>query len=225
MIDTPIYTTLFNNIVSIYISGKTKALQTANTVLIETYWKIGQHIVQFEQGGNIRAEYGDKLLERLARDLALSYGRGFSLSNIKRFRQFYITYPIGATPSHQFNPENQSDVIGAEPPHLLTWTHYVELLKIGDPLERSFYEKQSMVENWSTTELIRQKKSSLFLRLAAGKDKNAILKLAKQGQIIEKPEDILKDTYVFEFLKIPKPYHISETDLETRLINQLQGFY
>jgi predicted nuclease of restriction endonuclease-like (RecB) superfamily len=100
----------------------------------------------------------------------------------------------------------------------------VELIKIENPLERSFYEKQSVYENWSTTELIRQKRSSLFLRLAAGKDKKEILQLSQKGKTIAKPEDILKDTYIFEFLKVPEPYHISETSLETRLINQLQDF-
>jgi len=164
------------------------------------------------------------LLERLSKDLSLSFGKGFSLSNIKRFRQFYSAYPIGAEAPHQLDTENQSDTIGATVSHQLSWSHYVELLKIADPLERSFYQKQAETENWSTTELIRQKKSSLFLRLATGKNKEEILKLAKQGQVIEQPNDILKDTYIFEFLKIPEPYILNETDLETRLMNQLQDF-
>jgi predicted nuclease of restriction endonuclease-like (RecB) superfamily len=114
--------------------------------------------------------------------------------------------------------------IGAELPHQLSWTHFVELLKISDPLERSFYEKQTIIEKWSTTDLIRQKNSSLFLRLAASKDKEGILKLAKQGQIIQQPTDIIREPCVLEFLKIPEPYHLSETDLETRLIDHLQHF-
>ena len=108
--------------------------------------------------------------------------------------------------------------------HQLTWSHYIELLKIDSELERTFYEKQAVAENWSVRELVRQKETALFLRLATGKDKKEILQLAHKGQIIEKPEDLLKDTYIFEFLKIPEPYHISETDLETRLISQLQDF-
>jgi predicted nuclease of restriction endonuclease-like (RecB) superfamily len=98
------------------------------------------------------------------------------------------------------------------------------LVKIDDPLERSFYEKQTIVENWSTTDLIRQKKSSLYLRLAASKDKEGILQLAKQGQIIQQPTDIIREPCVLEFLKIPEPYHLSETDLETRIIDHLQQF-
>jgi predicted nuclease of restriction endonuclease-like (RecB) superfamily len=111
-----------------------------------------------------------------------------------------------------------------ELPHKLSWTHFCELVKIDDPLERSFYEKQTIIENWSTTDLIRQKKSSLYLRLAASKDKEGILQLAKQGQIIQQPTDIIREPCVLEFLKIPEPYHLLETDLETRLIDHLQQF-
>ena len=111
-----------------------------------------------------------------------------------------------------------------ELPHKLSWTHFCELVKIDDPLERSFYTQQTQLEAWSTTELKRQKKSSLFLRLAASKDAAGILKLAHQGQIIEKPADLIREPYVLEFLKIPEPYHLSETELETRLIDHLQAF-
>jgi len=202
-----LYDQLLLQISDTYQQGRKAAFRAVNNILLETYWKIGEHIIIFEQGGNIKAEYGSSILEKLSRDLSFQHGKGFSLSNVKRFRQFFLTYPISA-----------------ELPHQLSWTHFVELMKIEDPVERSFYEKQSIMENWSTTELIRQKKTSLFLRLASGKNKQNILHLAKQGQQIEKPEDILKDTYVFEFLKIPEPYHISETELESRLINQLQYF-
>ena len=219
------YESLVTSISEIYSFGKSKSFRAVNAVLIETYWKIGQHIVEFEQGGNTKAEYGSQLLERLSKDLSLQFGKGFSLSNIKRFRQFYITYPIQATVSHELpKGESHETPISAKASHQLSWSHYVELLKIESSVERSFYEKQSIIENWSIPELIRQKKSSLFLRLAAGKNKEEILQLARQGQIIEKPEDILKDTYIFEFLKIPEPYHLSETNLETKLINQLQSF-
>lgn len=220
-----VYNHLLDNISETFTDGKVKAFNAANIALVETYWKIGQHIVEFEQDGNAKAEYGAGLLEKLSKDLSLKFGKGFSLSNIKRFRQFYLVYPIGAEPSHQLQrDDNQINTKGAEAPHLLSWTHYVELMKIESSLERSFYEKQAVYENWSTTELIRQKKSSLFLRLAAGKNKKEILQLSQHGKIIAKPEDILKDTYIFEFLKVPEPWHVSETNLETRLINQLQDF-
>jgi predicted nuclease of restriction endonuclease-like (RecB) superfamily len=122
-------------------------------------------------------------------------------------RQFYVAYPISA-----------------ELPHQLSWTHWVELLKIDDPLERSFYLNQAAYEKWSTTELIRQKKSSLFLRLAASKDKEGILQLARQGQTVEKPTDIIREPYVLDFLQVPEPYHLNETELESRIISKLQQF-
>ena len=219
------YNYLLDHISETYTNGRVRAFTAANVALVETYWKIGQHIVEFEQGGNEKAEYGSRLLERLSKDLSLKFGRGFGLSNIKRFRQFYLAYPIGAKPSHQLqNDGNQLNAISAKASHHLSWSHYIELLKIESSVERSFYEKQIIIENWSIPELRRQKKSSLFLRLASGKNKKEILQLSQQGKVIAKPEDILKDTYIFEFLKIPEPFHISETNLETRLINQLQDF-
>lgn len=201
------YQSLLQRIASRYEQGRSNIASYVNTEIVNTYWQIGQYIVEFEQGGNAKATYGKGLLENLSKDLSLAYGKGFSLSNIKRMRQFYTVFPNSATVSHQLN-----------------WSMIVELLKIDDPLERSFYETQSIIENWSVRELIRQKSSSLFLRLAASKDKEGILKLAHQGQIIEKPADLIREPYVLEFLKIPEPYHLSETELETRLIDHLQAF-
>jgi predicted nuclease of restriction endonuclease-like (RecB) superfamily len=201
------YQTLVLQIAKTYQQGQQKAVLAVNTHLVETYWKIGQYIVEFEQGGNAKAEYGKGLLPKLSKDLTIELGKGFSLSNLIRMRQFYEAFPIFATVSHK-----------------LTWSHWVELLKIDDPLERSFYIQQTQIENWSFRDLVRQKNTSLFLRLAASKDKEGILALAKQGQIIENPTDLIREPYVLEFLKIPEPYHLSETELEKRLIDHLQQF-
>lgn len=201
------YQSLLDRISEVYTSGQGRAQQSVNNVITETYWQIGHDIVEFEQGGKIRAEYGKALLSTLSRDLTLRHGKGFSRSNLIYMRLLYRNYQKGQKPSD-----------------LLSWSHHVELLRIDDQLERSFYEQQAVFEKWSVPELQRQKKSSLFLRLAAGKDKEGILKLARQGQIIEQPSDILRDPFVFEFLKIPEPYVLSETDLETRLCNHLQSF-
>ncbi len=201
------YQGLVRRISEVYTSGQLRAHQAVNSELTATYWQIGHDIVEFEQGGNVRAEYGKALLTRLSRDLTLRHGRGFSRSNVIRIRQFYLIYPKGATLSH-----------------LLSWSHVVELLKIDDPLERSFYEQQTIRERWAVRELQRQKKTSLFLRLAAGKDKQAILQLASQGQIIAQPADILRDPFVFEFLKIPEPHTLAETELEALLCDHLQPF-
>ena len=201
------YQGLIRQISDAYLQGQRQAVIAINSHLIDTYWKVGQYIVEFEQKGAERAVYGKGLLEKLSKDLLLLHGKGFSLSNLKRMRQFYLVYPIGA-----------------EAPHQLTWTHWVELLKISDPLERSFYLNQSVYENWSTTELIRQKKSSLYLRLAASKDKEGILQLSRQGQIVEKPSDLIREPVVMEFLQIPSPYQLSETELEEKIITKLQIF-
>ena len=201
------YRELLQQISHTYTEGRVRAVQAVNTHLVETYWRVGQHIVEFEQAGQIRAEYGKALIENLATDLSLRHGKGFSRSNLIRFRQFYLAYPKSATLSHQ-----------------LTWSHIVELLKLDDPLERGFYEQQAIRERWSVRELVRQKESSLFLRLAASKDKAGVLQLAKQGQSVEEAADLLREPYVFEFLKIPEPYHVSETQLETALCDHLQPF-
>lgn len=201
------YRDLLETISTTYTQGQVRAMQTVNTQLVQTYWRLGRHIVEFEQSGQIRAEYGKALLSQLAHDLGLRHGKGFSRSNLVYMRLFYIRYPISQKPSHQ-----------------LSWSHYVELLKLEDELERNFYERQAIAENWSVPELKRQKAASLFLRLAASKDKTEILQLASQGQHIQQPMDILREPYIFEFLKIPEPHKISETDLETLLCDHLQPF-
>jgi len=201
------YDHLLERISGAYTQGQSRAAQAVNTVLIETYWQVGRHIVEFEQGGQDRAGYGKALLEQLARDLTLRHGKGFSRSNLNHMRLFYQFYPICEKVSHK-----------------LSWSHYVELLKLDDGLERSFYERQAIAEQWSVPELRRQKASQLFLRLAASKDKTGILQLAEQGQSIARPADLLREPYIFEFLKIPEPHQVSETQLESLLCDHLQPF-
>lgn len=147
----PVYQNLLGQIAEAYAGGQARAAQAVNAHITETYWEIGRHIVEFEQQGSARASYGKGLLEQLSRDLSLRHGKGFSRSNLNRFRQFFLTYPICASVSHK-----------------LGWTLIVELLKLEDPLERSFYEQQCVREGWTVRELKRQKDTSLFLRLAAG---------------------------------------------------------
>ena len=130
------YQSLLGKISEVYATGQARAAQAVNVHITETYWQIGRDIVEFEQGGNVRADYGKGLLDRLSRDLTLRHGKGFSRSNVVRIRQFYLAYPKGAKASH-----------------LLSWSHYVELLKLDDELERGFYEQQSVREKWSVPEL------------------------------------------------------------------------
>ena len=204
------YLHLLEQISHTYTHGRVQAIQAVNAHITQTYWQVGKQIVEFEQGGKSKAEYGKALITNLARDLSLRHGKGFSRTNLVYMRLFYQLYPdapISQTLSHR-----------------LSWSHLVELLKIDDPLERSFYEQQIAREQWSVRELMRQKESALFLRLAASKDKAGILQLAAQGQLVEQPADLLREPYVFEFLKIPEPYKVSETQLETLLCDHLQQF-
>jgi predicted nuclease of restriction endonuclease-like (RecB) superfamily len=206
-IQQPHYEHLLIKISETYVSGQVKATQAVNIHLLETYWQIGQHIVEFEQGGTTKAEYGKALITNLAKDLSLLHGKGFSRSNVVYMRLLYLRYPISQKPSHQ-----------------LSWSHFVELLKIEDNLERKFYENQAIAERWSVPQLKRQKKSALFQRLALSKNKEEILKLSSQGLEIARPTDILKDPYIFEFLKIPEEQLPSEQELENHLYNNLQQF-
>ena len=201
------YSTLIEAIKSTYHTGQANALREARRQMVLTYWAIGQHIVEFEQQGSEKTVYGSKLLERLSKDLSDQLGRGFSRTNLISMRLCYLRYPDIALLSDQ-----------------LTWAHYVEIMFIDHDLERSFYEKQAILEKWTVRELKRQKNAALFLRLAASQDKAGVLQLAEQGRIVETPEDLLRDPYVFEFLKIPEPYQVSEKELETRLLNQIQAF-
>ncbi|MFA6197116.1 MAG: PDDEXK nuclease domain-containing protein [Sulfurimonas sp.] len=201
------YKNLIGTIFQTYENGRSRAINAVNSELINTYWEIGKYIVEFEQNGIAKASYGKGLLEQLSRDLTLQYGKGFSRSNLFQIRLLYLKFPKIQTVSGK-----------------LSWSHIVELLKISDEMEREFYEKQAIVERWSVRELQRQKESGLFLRLGVGKNKQEIIELSKNGQLIEKPTDILKDPYIFEFLKIPEPYHIAETQLESLLCDNLQSF-
>jgi predicted nuclease of restriction endonuclease-like (RecB) superfamily len=201
------YQELLKRISRRYVEGQAQAVRSVNETIVETNWEIGKYIVEYEQEGSPKAKYGSKLLETLSQDLSLLHGRGFSRPNLNNMRLFYLSFPICQTLSNK-----------------LSWSHYCELIKISDELERSFYLQQNIHDNWSVRELKRQMDSGLFLRLALSKDKSEILKLSRQGQQIETPEDVVKDVYVFEFLKIPEPYNYAETDLETRLLDNLQTF-
>ncbi len=218
-IETSKYTHLIHEIGSLLQKSREQVAQSVNTLLVQTYWLIGRHIVEFEQGGREKADYGSNLLDQLSNDLTRLYGKGFGRSNIFQIRQFYIRFPKIQTPSGQFGAE-YSDV----PLFNLSWSHYIEILKSENDLEISFYTKQCEKENWSVRELKRQMKSMLFHRLALSHDREGILKLSEKGQEIQKAEDILKDPYVLEFLNIPQNYQYFESELEEKLISNLQHF-
>ena len=207
LVENKEYKKLIKNIGSVFNGAKNKIISAINVEMLDAYWKIGRNIVEFEQKGHLKAEYGSKLLLRISKDLKLIYGKGFSRSNLSYMRQFYIKYPNRETVSHK-----------------LSWSHYFELLKIDDDLAREFYQNQAIKENWTVRELKRQKNTGLFHRLALSKNKEKILELSKKGQIINTENDLTKDPYVFEFLGIPENYEYTESDIEKAIINNLQKF-
>lgn len=211
------YTALIDEIGSLLQKGREQVAHSANTILVQTYWLIGQHIVEFEQGGKEKAEYGSQLLDQLSKDLTQHYGKGFNRSNLFYMRKLYLKFPKIQTLSGQFEKSGTLS-------HKLSWSHYYEILKADNDLEISFYVKQTEKENWSVRELKRQMKSMLFHRLALSKDKKGVLELSEQGQEIQTAEDILKDPYVLEFLNIPQSQQYLEGELEEKLISNLQNF-
>jgi Uncharacterized conserved protein len=188
-------------------TSKNELATSINKVMTVTYWSIGKYIVEFEQDGNAKAEYGKNLLSTISKELTLRLGKGYSRPNLNNMRKFYLKYS---------NCQTVSDK--------LSWSHICELIKIDDELERSFYEKECVVENWNVRTLRRQMDSALFLRLASSRDKEGILKLAQNGIECQSPEDIVKSTYTLEFLDIPEQEKYSENDLEQKIIDNLQKF-
>jgi predicted nuclease of restriction endonuclease-like (RecB) superfamily len=201
------YDNLKNEIGLLLQKGREQAGRAVNTILLQTYWNIGRHIVEFEQKGETKAEYGSELIDRLSKDLTLEFGKGFSRSNLIYIRKFYLCFPKSETLSHQ-----------------LSWSHYFEIIKSENGLEISFYLKQCEIENWSVRELRRQMKSMLFHRLALSKDKKGILEIANKGVEVLNPLDIIKDPYIFEFLNIQQKEKYLEGELEEKLINNLEDF-
>ncbi|MEK7263243.1 MAG: PDDEXK nuclease domain-containing protein [Bacteroidota bacterium] len=221
------YESLIGSIGQLLQQGREQAARSVNTILVQTYWQIGRHIVEFEQGGKEKAEYGSDLLNKLSKDLTYLYGKGFGRSNLFYIRKLYLAFPNSGTLSHDLEKiQTQSGQmkISGTVSHLLSWSHYYEILKSENELEIGFYTKQCEKENWSVRELKRQMKSMLFHRLALSKDKEGVLKLAKEGAAIQQAEDIIKDPYVLEFLNIPQNEKYLEGDLEEKLIQNLQSF-
>ncbi|PVD52133.1 hypothetical protein DC498_11785 [Terrimonas sp.] len=187
--------------------ARQNAFKAVNTELVKANWEIGRHIVEYEQHGQERAEYGSDLLSRLSKDLRQRYGKGFGRRNILDMRRFYLVYQKWQTVSAK-----------------LSWSHYIVLLAVSEDTARKFYERQSIHENWSKRELERQIDSSLFERLALSKDKKGVLRLSEKGYIVSEPIEAIKDPYVLDFLKIPQSPRMTEKDLEQKIIDNLQMF-
>lgn len=184
-------------------------ISNVNYTMTKTYFLIGKRIVEEEQDGNKRAEYGKKLMKTLSEKLTKEFGRGFSQRNLEQMRTFYLRYSISQTVSAEFK---------------LSWSHYLILMRMEDINARNFYEIEAFENNWSLRELKRQVNSSLYERLVLSKDKEKVKELAVKGQIIEKAQDVIKDPYILEFLGLDEKSDYSENKLETEIINKLEMF-
>ncbi len=198
---------IYEKISAVLADARNAAWRAVNTAMVTAYWEIGRVIVEEEQHGRERAEYGRSLVENVSERLSKEFGRGFSVSNMWDMRAFYLAYPILQTV-----------------PVELSWTHYRLLLHIEKSEARSFYEKEAVAARWSTRELSRQISSLLFERLALSRDKAGLLELANKGHDVQNPTDLVKDPYVLEFTGIPESTKLLESTLEQALITRLQEF-
>jgi predicted nuclease of restriction endonuclease-like (RecB) superfamily len=233
------YDSVLSGLVDLLESARRTSSRTVNTIMTATYWEIGRRIVEFEQGGNIRAKYRAGLLERLSKDLTSRFGRGLSVDNLETMRLFYKTYPperISETLSRKssahlsstsksetpFRKFNLSDLSGAFP---LSWSHYVQLLRRSRSAEaRAFYETEALRCGWSVRQLDRQISSLFYERILLSKNKTAMLKKGapSRPEDMVTPDEEIKDPYILEFLNLKDEY--SENDLEEALIQQLEKF-
>lgn len=239
-------TKFFSQIVDLLQSARSNVVRTINQTMVTTYFEIGRMIVEEEQGGKERAEYGKQLLKELSKVLTKEFGKGFSVENLTKMRHFYLVYGNSSTlstisenekseTSSRICPtENSSTVlrISSEPQiqqtlsvnFNLSWSHYLKLMRIDDENERKFYEIESVKNNWSVRELERQYDSALYTRLVLSRDKEKVKELSEKGLIIEKPKDAVKDPYILEFIGLPEHSSYSENQLEQEIISKLEHF-
>lgn len=216
--------TFFDDIRNLLNDARKNVKKATNLAMVYSYFEVGRRIVEEEQTGANRAKYGQYILKELSKYLTENFGKGFSVTNLKQMRQFYLVYAkdqISQTMSDQFK---NLPTVSTGRKFFLSWSHYLKLMRIENIDERHFYEIEAIKNNWSLSELNRQFDVALYERLALSKDKEKILQLSKEGQLIEKPSDIIKDPYILEFLGLEEKSKYSESDLETHLIDNLQKF-
>jgi predicted nuclease of restriction endonuclease-like (RecB) superfamily len=220
-------TDLFQKIAGLLQAARQNVVRAINQTMVYTYFEIGRMIVEDEQQGKERAEYGKQVLKELSAKLTAEFGKGFSVQNLENMRKFYLLYALEANSQSpvRISEKSQSPIrISEKGNAVLSWTHYLVLIRIENKDERSFYEIETLNNNWSVRELKRQLNSALYERLALSRDKHGIKQLAEKGQLIEKPTDILKDPYILEFLDLPDKHQYSETELEAEIIDKLEHF-
>ena len=202
---------IYEEIHELLSKARQNIISNINSTMTKTYFLIGKRIVEEEQNGNKRAEYGKNLIKTLSKKLTKEFGKGFSETNLEQMRKFFKVYGIPQTLSEEFQFN-------------LSWSHYLILMRIENINARNFYEIEAIQNNWSLRELKRQVNSALYERLVLSKDKEKVKELSVKGQIIEKPQDIIKDPYILEFLGLDEKSDYSENKLETEIINKLEMF-
>lgn len=229
---------LFSQVVELLQNARQQVLRTVNSTMVYTYFEIGRMIVEEEQNGKDRAEYGKQLLKGLSEQLTNEFGKGFSVDNLQNMRKLYLIYSISETVSSIskevnekyetvssiFKNESIKEMSKPTLNFILTWSHYIFLMNIEEVKERKFYEIEAIKYSWSLRELKRQYNSALYRRLALSRDVAGVLKLSQEGQIIEKPKDLIKDPYILEFLGLPELHQYSESELEEEIIHKLEHF-
>ncbi|HIR77328.1 MAG TPA: DUF1016 family protein [Candidatus Choladousia intestinipullorum] len=225
---TGIDTLCLNSIELIQYARKSAASQV-NIVQLMTYYALGCWIVEEQQSGDYRAGYGKKVIQTLSDRLNAEFGKGFSVDTLENTRKFYLCYQdrISETLFRKFTEKKSEAVFRISDesvPFTLSWSHYLQLMRIKNPDERRFYEIEATKSSWSIRTLQRQYNSSLYERLALSRNKDEVMRLAQEGNVIEKPADIVKQPTVLEFLGIEEQAEYSETDLESAIIEKLQKF-
>lgn len=223
---------LFGKIVGLLNEARKFIAKNVNQTIVLTYFEIGKLIVEEEQEGKERAKYGKSVLKDLSQRLTDEFGKGYSVYNLERMRNFYLVFrnrikenEKSALVMQNSDEEKSASVMREfESPFNLSWTHYLQLIKIENEEERTFYEIEAISNNWSVRELERQYNSSLYERLILSRDKEGIKDLSRKGQIITKPIDAIKEPYVLDFLGLEEKDKYTESDLETAIISKLEHF-
>lgn len=222
--DEQIKESFYNQVLELFQNAKRKVSSAVNMTMVYSYYEAGRMIVEEEQQGKERAEYGKYILKQLSEKLTKELGRGFSYDNLKLMRKFYTVYSKDVIGEMSFPQSENLPVTREGRKFYLSWSHYLILMRISNKDERHFYEIESYRNGWNKNELSRQYGSSLYERLALSRDKDEVMRLALEGQVIESPEDIFKDPYVLEFTGLPEMASYSESDLEEKIIDHLQQF-
>ena len=233
-------TGLYKSIKNILETARRNAYRAVNFAMVQAYWNIGRLIVEEEQKGKVKAIYGKFLIKQLSVKLTQDFGKGFTETNIRYFRQFYLTFPIHHAvrdkseslsldiihhaPGDKLGQSEKIFIINETLHSQLSWTHYRLLLKVENKSARNYYIEESIAGNWSTRQLERQINSLLFERLLMSKAKKEVLKVAQNQEKPQQARDIIKDPYVLEFLDLKENKRFLESDLENAIIDKLKDF-